>query len=127
MNAIAKLADQVAIARESGTFVVLTPDEAQAIIDEAVVRKNRTTDHPQPEAWIAYPASGKALTFYPERAAAWRKLGDHVVALYPGPDEAHAVGGCPVCGDDACPGNHAAGSVVMPAGGPPYEADDEHA
>lgn len=46
MSAIAKLRDQIAIARETGTFVVLTPDEAQAVLDEAVIRKNRTTDAP---------------------------------------------------------------------------------
>lgn len=85
-----KLRGQIAIARETSTFVVLTPDEAQAIIDEAGVRGNRTTESrpPEPEAWIAYPKSGPVVTFYPERAAAWRKLGDRVVALYPGPDEA---------------------------------------
>lgn len=34
MAALEKLRDQIAIARAAGHFVVLTPDEAQAIVDE---------------------------------------------------------------------------------------------
>lgn len=34
MTALTKLRDQIAIARQTGTFVVLTPDEAQGIVDE---------------------------------------------------------------------------------------------
>lgn len=89
MSAIAKLADQIAIARAAGHFVVLTPDEAQAVVDESLNPHGQRVDR-------------SAIS-----------------------QAAPAPGGCPVCGDDACPGNHPAGSVVTRASAPPHEGDDE--
>lgn len=77
MTALAKLRDQIAIARAAGHFVVLTPDEAQAVVDESQNPQGQRVDR---------SAISQAAPYAP--------------------------GGCPVCGDDACPGNHPAGSVA---------------
>lgn len=50
MSAIAKLREQIAIARDAGHFVVLTPDEAQAVIDEHRRRLNEAIRDGEKEA-----------------------------------------------------------------------------
>jgi hypothetical protein len=43
MSAIAKLREQIAIARDRRTFVVLTVEEAQAVLDDATIPSEATT------------------------------------------------------------------------------------
>lgn len=43
MSALGKLRDQIAVARSTNTFVVLTPDEAQAIVTEVATYVARST------------------------------------------------------------------------------------
>lgn len=56
-DVLAKLRDQIAIARSTSTFVVLTPDEAQAVFDEADYK--RDTSEPQ------YASPAVRVTLYP--------------------------------------------------------------
>lgn len=53
MSAMAKFSEQVRIARETGTFVVLAASEAQAVLDEL--------DHPS-GAQIRCPRCGQQQT-----------------------------------------------------------------
>jgi flavin reductase (DIM6/NTAB) family NADH-FMN oxidoreductase RutF len=70
MSAVTKLRDQVKIARESGTFVVLTPDEAQAVVDAAGAVPERA------EIRCDRCGHGAVVTFSGARAALPTIFGD---------------------------------------------------
>lgn len=53
MTAIAKLRDQIAIARSTGTYVVLTADEGEAVVAEVetLARVTVRRAEPPPSRW----------------------------------------------------------------------------
>lgn len=125
-GALDKLRDQIAIARETGTFVVLTPDEAQAIIDQ-----------------VSGPAV-VTMEWMPELERAFKEApGGRVSVIHDPPFEFVATTiGTNVTGGRAhiqsepgvslIPGTklYVSAAVVRKnrtTDAPPYEGDDEHA